>query len=168
MIRRPPRSTLFPYTTLFRSDELGAVEPGGDVPDAGARQDRHTVPLPGPVVHGVVTERLEGQLRERVVGELGLLQAQDVGMRVLEPLLDAGEAGFQRVDVPGGEAHSVLEPTRRGPPRSPGSRPRGSPARSPGRRRPRRRRGRRATRPGCGLPAPPSRCPGPARGPGTP
>jgi len=22
MIRRPPRSTLFPYTTLFRSDEL--------------------------------------------------------------------------------------------------------------------------------------------------
>src|SRR3712207_9453152 len=24
MIRRPPRSTLFPYTTLFRSDELRA------------------------------------------------------------------------------------------------------------------------------------------------
>src|SRR2546425_4231193 len=23
MIRRPPRSTLFPYTTLFRSDSLG-------------------------------------------------------------------------------------------------------------------------------------------------
>src|SRR3712207_8790484 len=27
MIRRPPRSTLFPYTTLFRSDQLRA-EPG--------------------------------------------------------------------------------------------------------------------------------------------
>src|SRR2546429_2552818 len=27
MIRRPPRSTLFPYTTLFRSlDQLGVVE----------------------------------------------------------------------------------------------------------------------------------------------
>src|SRR2546422_7708302 len=25
MIRRPPRSTLFPYTTLFRSDVLGAA-----------------------------------------------------------------------------------------------------------------------------------------------
>src|SRR5260221_9451732 len=25
MIRRPPRSTLFPYTTLFRSHELGHV-----------------------------------------------------------------------------------------------------------------------------------------------
>src|SRR2546429_6916133 len=25
MIRRPPRSTLFPYTTLFRSDDVGAA-----------------------------------------------------------------------------------------------------------------------------------------------
>src|SRR3989454_12618487 len=28
MIRRPPRSTLFPYTTLFRSIPAPAVEPG--------------------------------------------------------------------------------------------------------------------------------------------
>src|SRR2546422_6379857 len=27
MIRRPPRSTLFPYTTLFRSQETGEVIP---------------------------------------------------------------------------------------------------------------------------------------------
>src|SRR3712207_173997 len=26
MIRRPPRSTLFPYTTLFRSEPLGALD----------------------------------------------------------------------------------------------------------------------------------------------
>src|SRR3712207_7105083 len=26
MIRRPPRSTLFPYTTLFRSDELDGID----------------------------------------------------------------------------------------------------------------------------------------------
>src|SRR3712207_7241111 len=26
MIRRPPRSTLFPYTTLFRSDDLHPVD----------------------------------------------------------------------------------------------------------------------------------------------
>src|SRR5690242_20826956 len=32
MIRRPPRSTLFPYTTLFRSDEAKVQRPGdGDV-----------------------------------------------------------------------------------------------------------------------------------------
>src|SRR5256885_12256287 len=31
MIRRPPRSTLFPYTTLFRSIELAAFDERGDV-----------------------------------------------------------------------------------------------------------------------------------------
>src|SRR3712207_8074278 len=30
MIRRPPRSTLFPYTTLFRSDD-GVVGPFGEL-----------------------------------------------------------------------------------------------------------------------------------------
>src|SRR5256886_8889765 len=29
MIRRPPRSTLFPYTTLFRSDPPARIESGG-------------------------------------------------------------------------------------------------------------------------------------------
>src|SRR2546422_9395023 len=33
MIRRPPRSTLFPYTTLFRS--LGGAAGAGDVEEAG-------------------------------------------------------------------------------------------------------------------------------------
>src|ERR1022692_4410652 len=34
MIRRPPRSTLFPYTTLFRSGHDGVVEGGLYVHDA--------------------------------------------------------------------------------------------------------------------------------------
>src|SRR5258708_9332246 len=34
MIRRPPRSTLFPYTTLFRSTRTGEVE----VLDIGAKR----------------------------------------------------------------------------------------------------------------------------------
>src|SRR3712207_8799941 len=38
MIRRPPRSTLFPYTTLFRS-ALFEVE--GQAEDAGARELDH-------------------------------------------------------------------------------------------------------------------------------
>src|SRR5688572_32525040 len=33
MIRRPPRSTLFPYTTLFRSD--GVAQPRVDASQAG-------------------------------------------------------------------------------------------------------------------------------------
>src|SRR2546421_11381889 len=36
MIRRPPRSTLFPYTTLFRSENDAALVLGGD---AQARED---------------------------------------------------------------------------------------------------------------------------------
>src|SRR5258707_12972461 len=31
MIRRPPRSTLFPYTTLFRSEQ--SLTPSGDAPN---------------------------------------------------------------------------------------------------------------------------------------
>src|SRR3712207_8836856 len=40
MIRRPPRSTLFPYTTLFRSRD-DVVLPEGDL----AAIERHTVDL---------------------------------------------------------------------------------------------------------------------------
>src|SRR3712207_8376255 len=48
MIRRPPRSTLFPYTTLFRSDRVVTVEGGtawvhggGFVSYHAARTARH-------------------------------------------------------------------------------------------------------------------------------
>src|SRR3712207_8757613 len=38
MIRRPPRSTLFPYTTLFRSrDRRGAASAAGRAHEHGAR-----------------------------------------------------------------------------------------------------------------------------------
>src|SRR3712207_6860918 len=50
MIRRPPRSTLFPYTTLFRSVEIDNFEPPaerfktradlGQVPEPGEREAR--------------------------------------------------------------------------------------------------------------------------------
>src|SRR3712207_7420459 len=38
MIRRPPRSTLFPYTTLFRSLERGAAPGGGRAGDRSLRR----------------------------------------------------------------------------------------------------------------------------------
>src|SRR3712207_8882013 len=35
MIRRPPRSTLFPYTTLFRSHHQDRADLVGDLPEGG-------------------------------------------------------------------------------------------------------------------------------------
>src|SRR5438034_4819636 len=47
MIRRPPRSTLFPYTTLFRSSRTGGTRwcSGTSCPADGSRSagDAHTV-----------------------------------------------------------------------------------------------------------------------------
>src|SRR2546421_3149323 len=40
MIRRPPRSTLFPYTTLFRSRERGARDQPGRRDVVGDRDGR--------------------------------------------------------------------------------------------------------------------------------
>src|SRR5256885_11742005 len=52
MIRRPPRSTLFPYTTLFRSagarePDAGPREPGAGPrePGPGSRKDRKSTRL---------------------------------------------------------------------------------------------------------------------------
>src|SRR5215203_7005060 len=55
MIRRPPRSTLFPYTTLFRSDrrprraDCRRLLPGADVPATAVRvsvrSEEHTSEL---------------------------------------------------------------------------------------------------------------------------
>src|SRR5256885_9595897 len=42
MIRRPPRSTLFPYTTLFRSIDPGRVRRPGQRPAAGRLLGRGT------------------------------------------------------------------------------------------------------------------------------
>src|SRR5256886_11069259 len=44
MIRRPPRSTLFPYTTLFRSD------PESDASERGGEEHHGLGRRPGPVV----------------------------------------------------------------------------------------------------------------------
>src|SRR3712207_7477883 len=48
MIRRPPRSTLFPYTTLFRS-ERADDPPGGGGDDRPAARPRPAGPAPRPL-----------------------------------------------------------------------------------------------------------------------
>src|SRR5258708_12297191 len=65
MIRRPPRSTLFPYTTLFRSEQSTSYQPHEPAPlrtdksiaelaeivvfeGAGSRSEEHTSELQSP------------------------------------------------------------------------------------------------------------------------
>src|SRR3712207_6859231 len=61
MIRRPPRSTLFPYTTLFRSlpDDPPADGLPGHVVQGEQRHDRRTARLI-PVPRGLVRSRRAG------------------------------------------------------------------------------------------------------------
>src|SRR3712207_7195270 len=46
MIRRPPRSTLFPYTTLFRSDRLISMLGHGGLAEKVLVDARMALPLP--------------------------------------------------------------------------------------------------------------------------
>src|SRR5687767_15560368 len=74
MIRRPPRSTLFPYTTLFRSGADRGQRPlgahGGE-PGLAPHEHRHRArpgrrPLarrPPPGVHGVRSEEHTSELQ---------------------------------------------------------------------------------------------------------
>src|SRR5256885_6926572 len=50
MIRRPPRSTLFPYTTLFRSIPCTTTRPGSAWPSTKTpwRSEEHTSELQSP------------------------------------------------------------------------------------------------------------------------
>src|SRR5690348_18089174 len=59
MIRRPPRSTLFPYTTLFRSEVHDVL--GGEVADLLAQHRRGVrVDLARHLEHGAVADRPDG------------------------------------------------------------------------------------------------------------
>src|SRR5256885_10000980 len=62
MIRRPPRSTLFPYTTLFRSRVADGVEPVGDLTRTGFGPAELCDPA------GVVSDRTERVHRQDVGG----------------------------------------------------------------------------------------------------
>src|SRR3989475_8815706 len=58
MIRRPPRSTLFPYTTLFRSSLLDQVLSFGEGPVTAARVRE---------VLGLIPDELYGEMLRTIV-----------------------------------------------------------------------------------------------------
>src|SRR2546430_17241572 len=101
MIRRPPRSTLFPYTTLFRSREQGMAA-------AGKKAGRETT---------------EGEVLATVSGSVGAIVA--IGCET-EPVskndefIGFAEAVLEAVEENGPEAVEALEERRAGrvgPPR---------------------------------------------------
>src|SRR2546430_1792428 len=106
MIRRPPRSTLFPYTTLFRSPALR--------PETGAVLDRGTGRRRGGV--GVPRRAIKDRgaaapAPGRAAGaRVGPRDAPGGGMRALRPpdrlpqghALDAERAARRPAPVPGG------------------------------------------------------------------
>src|SRR5256885_15986300 len=59
MIRRPPRSTLFPYTTLFRSQEAVQNQNEPQLRDENAHNDKS--------VHGVLNPTYQAGLRRDAV-----------------------------------------------------------------------------------------------------
>src|SRR2546430_17281447 len=93
MIRRPPRSTLFPYTTLFRSARDRAGEQG--LAGAGWAGHQHaTRPArPGPVVAAgvaqVVNDLADFRLDRGVAGHVGEPGGRPLGID--DPRLRLGQ-----------------------------------------------------------------------------
>src|SRR2546430_17458985 len=98
MIRRPPRSTLFPYTTLFRSGPIGGVEglePSGQV---------------GVLARAAVLEQLPASGGHPHTGHAAILLAR---LAVDEPALletghDPGHAGGDRKSTRLNSSHSQI------------------------------------------------------------
>src|SRR2546422_7958099 len=63
MIRRPPRSTLFPYTTLFRSRQFGGEDARQECPSHSCE------PVAGEDVQRIIEQRLGADLNGGVAHE---------------------------------------------------------------------------------------------------
>src|SRR2546430_6509315 len=64
MIRRPPRSTLFPYTTLFRSNKMLLVLEGESLIRRAAKRALGAGLSPVVVVIGHEADRLRAELKD--------------------------------------------------------------------------------------------------------
>src|SRR2546430_5075257 len=103
MIRRPPRSTLFPYTTLFRSDRRGRVRGRGratrgavDVPDLRVQEAEIVVDLRG----GADRRARRPHRVLRLEGDRGPDLLDPVHVGAVHPIEEHPRIGGQRLDVP--------------------------------------------------------------------
>src|SRR3712207_8081839 len=80
MIRRPPRSTLFPYTTLFRSQDRGLRQPDLEQPRALAAAGQDALLALGLRRHDELLGLLAGPSQRRlplVLGDLHLDRSEE-------------------------------------------------------------------------------------------
>src|SRR3712207_9532120 len=100
MIRRPPRSTLFPYTTLFRSQEVAGVShrlPSGPLHDAAevARAGVPTVMLFVQSLRGLSHTKLEDTKPEHL--ELSVQALDRLAAKTIERLANPHGSTLSRV-----------------------------------------------------------------------
>src|SRR3712207_9106728 len=98
MIRRPPRSTLFPYTTLFRSEGvLPFLERRHEDTDSDYMRDKYEGymrDVPCPVCHGtrLKPEILAVKLNDRSIAEVTNLSIGDASQWLNGLELEIGRA----------------------------------------------------------------------------
>src|SRR5258705_1650829 len=99
MIRRPPRSTLFPYTTLFRSPRTRRIEPGWVVI---APLDVHAeIHSTTPLLLRSAEHTSELQSLSQPVCSLLLAKIKVVVARIVVPALLVSSSGPLTKDAPG-------------------------------------------------------------------
>ena len=81
MIRRPPRSTLFPYTTLFRSDVAmtGEITLRGEITPIGGLKEKLLAALRGGIKTVIIPDDNERELSEvpdKIKGNLEIIRVK--------------------------------------------------------------------------------------------
>src|SRR5256886_6203594 len=101
MIRRPPRSTLFPYTTLFRSREIPVNEEGDidlEALKAAVGPNTAGIMLTNPSTLGVFERRIE-EVARIVHTAGGLLYYDGANLNAILGKVRPGDMGFDVIHM---------------------------------------------------------------------
>src|SRR6266567_9016491 len=92
MIRRPPRSTLFPYTTLFRSEMLRCLTEDGTIVLRAGRYEAVGASRPYTLtdsIRGILAERIDRlPARRKEIVQFACVVGGQIPVRLLCRLMD--------------------------------------------------------------------------------